>query len=97
MEETRICKVCGRELSINEFAKNGMGITHVCRECVANRKRSKREETKMLKEQAANADSARLLRLQDFTPRELMKRLYDLGYRGQLKYVRTEIIDIAKL
>lgn len=97
MEETRICKVCGRELSINEFAKNGMGITHVCKECVANRKRSKREETKQMKQQAQEAANARSLRLKDFTPRELMQELKSRGYEGKLRYVRVEEIDLSKI
>ena len=97
MEETRICKVCGRELSINEFAKNGMGITHVCKECVANRKRSKREETKQLKQQVQEASNARSLRLKDFTPRELMQELKERGFDGKLKYVRVEEVDLSKI
>lgn len=97
MEETRICKVCGRELSINEFAKNGMGITHVCKECVANRKRSKREETKQLKQQVQDAANARSLRLKDFTPRELMQELKERGYDGKLKYVKVEEVDLSRL
>lgn len=97
MEETRICKVCGRELSINEFAKNGMGITHVCKECVTNRKRSKREETKLLKQQVQDAANARSLRLKDFTPRELMQELKERGYDGKLKYVKVEEVDLSRL
>ena len=97
MEETRICKVCGRELSINEFAKNGMGITHVCKECVTNRKRSKREETKLLKQQVQDAAKARSLRLKDFTPRELMQELKERGFDGKLKYVRVEEVDLSKM
>ena len=97
MEETRICKVCGRELSINEFAKNGMGITHVCKECVTNRKRSKREETKLLKQQVQDAANARSLRLKDFTPRELMQELKNRGFDGKLKYVRVEEVDLSKM
>ena len=97
MEETRICKVCERELSINEFAKNGMGITHVCKECVANRKRSKREETKQLKQQVQDAANARSLRLKDFTPRELMQELKERGYDGKLKYVKVEEVDLSRL
>lgn len=97
MEETRICKVCGRELSINEFAKNGMGITHVCKECVTNRKRSKREENKQLKQQVQDAVKARSLRLKDFTPRELMQELKERGYDGKLKYVRVEEVDLSRL
>lgn len=97
MEETRICKVCGRELSINEFAKNGMGITHVCKECVAERKRSKREDTKRLKQQAIDAVNARSLRLKDFTPRELMQELKERGYEGKLKFVKVEEIDLSNI
>lgn len=97
MEETRICKVCERELSINEFAKNGMGITHVCKECVTNRKRSKREENKQLKQQVQDAVKARSLRLKDFTPRELMQELKERGYDGKLKYVRVEEVDLSRL
>lgn len=39
MESTKICKVCGRELPIESFQRNGHGYTSVCQEC-SNKKRS---------------------------------------------------------
>ena len=97
MEETRICSCCGQEKQLSEFNKNAWGYKTICRECENKHRAEKKEERKALKQQAIDAVNARNLRLEDFTPRELMLRLKELGYEGTLKYVKTEIIDISKL
>jgi predicted HTH domain antitoxin len=94
--ETKICKCCGRELPIESFMKNGLGVSATCKECVQAKKQSKREETKRLQKQAIDAINARALKLSDFTPRELMEELARRGYEGKLKVVHIEEIDITK-
>lgn len=37
--ETKICKTCGRELPLNNFASNRHGPVSVCRECVKEKYR----------------------------------------------------------
>lgn len=93
--ETKVCKCCGRELPIESFMKNSLGVSSICKECIQEKKQSKREETKRLKKQAVDAINARALRLADFTPRELMEELARRGYKGKLKVVHVEEIDIS--
>lgn len=97
MEETKICKIYGRELPVDRFMKNALGVSSVCKECANEKKRNKREETKRLQKQAADALNARNLRLSDFTPRELMEELKRRGYDGTITYTRTETIELSKL
>lgn len=93
--ETKVCKCCGRELPIDSFMENSLGISSTCKECVHTKKMKKREETKKLKKQAVDAINARQLRLSDFTPRELMQELARRGYEGKIKFTRVEEIDIT--
>lgn len=94
MEETRICKVCGKELPIEKFSKNPFGYVSVCKDCAATRKR----ETYRKKKSAENLEKelvdAKAMRLQDFTPLELMDELARRGYRGKLQYVQVHEINI---
>ena len=90
--EKRICKCCGRELPIDQFMKNALGVSHVCKDCAAEKKRKKREETRRLKQQAVDAINARNLRLNDFTPRELMTELKRRGYEFTITYTETHTI-----
>lgn len=94
---TKICKCCGRELPIEEFTRNGFGVTNVCKECNTKNRREAALRRGALKQQAIDAVNARKLRLEDFTPRELMVRLKELGYEGTLTYTRVEKVDIQKL
>lgn len=94
---TRICKVCGRELPSDEFVKNAWGVTNVCKECHSQKVKEGVEKRKKLKQQAVDAVNARSLRLQDFSPRELMEELKRRGYDGKLKFVRVEEIDLSKI
>lgn len=95
--ETRICKCCGRELPLEKFNKNAFGYTHVCNECTSKNRSEAAKRRKEMKAKIADAENARNLRLQDFTPRELIKRLRDLGYTGKLNYVETHVIDLENL
>lgn len=94
---TRVCKVCGRELPSEEFTVNAWGITNVCKECHSQKIKEGVEKRKKLKQQAVDAKNARNLRLQDFSPRELMARLKELGYEGTLTYTRVEKIDLSDI
>ena len=96
-QEIKTCSCCGQEKPLSEYNKNAWGYKTICRECENKHRAEKKEERKALKQQAIDAVNARNLRLQDFTPRELMLRLKELGYEGTLKCVRTEVIDISKL
>lgn len=43
--EAKICKSCGRELPLSEFANNSYGTPFAtCRECIAEKKRITRYE-----------------------------------------------------
>lgn len=95
--ETRICKCCGRELPLEKFNKNAFGYTHVCNECTSKNRSEAAKRRNEMKAKIADAENARNLRLQDFTPRELIKRLRDLGYTGKLNYVETHVIDLENL
>ena len=91
----KTCKYCGETKPVSEFHVGGLGVTNCCTECHTKRSlqgKKNKKEALQLKNEAANA---RLLRLKDFTPRELMKELSDRGYEGKLRYVRIEEIDIT--
>lgn len=81
--ETKVCKVCGKELPLSEFRKSPFtpnGIA-TCKKCVG--KKTKR--TKLFKEAAGSTNSE----LAKFTPRELIEELKSRGYKGKLYVTRT--------
>ena len=93
--ETKICKCCGKELPIAEFAVRGIKgmkgerkVTNLCKSCMAEKIANGRNKS---------INNAKVMRLRDFTPRELIERLRDLGYTGKLNYVETHIIDLENL
>lgn len=101
--ETKVCKCCGNELPITEFRKgkaHGVEfVTSVCNTCMRNKQiegHAKRKEQKAKSYETQLAE-AKIMRLSDFTPRELMERLRDLGYTGKLNYVETHVIDLENL
>lgn len=84
--ETKVCKVCGKELPLSEFRKSLLvpnGIA-TCKKCV----NEKRKKTKLFKETTGSTNSE----LAKFTPRELIEELKSRGYKGKL-YV-TRIIEL---
>ena len=68
-----------------------------CNECMAKAIQTSRaaNKEKAAQREEASVAAARGLRLQDFSPRELMEELARRGYEGKLKYTRVEEIDIT--
>lgn len=95
--ETKVCKYCGRELPVEDFYKNGFGVTSCCKECHVKRMQAGKEQKKKLLAAADAETNARNLRLQDFTPRELMTELKRRGYEFTMKYVETHVIKSEEL
>lgn len=100
MEEkkTIICKTCGRELSVDNFKKTRWGkYSQVCNECVTQKAReTKKDKVAKIKEvETSQLQNARNLRLNDFTPRELMEELARRGYEGKLTFTEVRTIDIT--
>ena len=98
-ETVKTCKCCGRTLDISNFKKGRWGYVSVCNECDKQHRAEKRQQR--IDEQKKKVEDVRAenrqLCLADFTPRELMKRLKDLGYTGKLTYVETHTIDLNTL
>ena len=91
--ETKVCKCCGKELPLNNFSKNAFGYTSVCKECNSMNRKIAAKKRQQIKQQAVDAVNARALRLEDFTPRELMQELKRRGYELEMTY--TEVHKIS--
>ena len=108
--ETKVCKKCGRELSVENFAinrRNKDGYQAECKECKAEymkdywlRKKAKKKENELIEFEKkhkiyTNKDLAK------FTPRELMLELKARGYEGELLYREIKVtehrISLSKL
>ena len=99
------CTRCGRLLPIENFGTNAKwGVKSVCKEC-EHRARSagrkgitKNPLAKFSKEElVAELQNRGLKIMASPTPREMMKRPYELGYDGDLKYIETKTITLSKL
>lgn len=97
MEETKKCKCCGRELPLSEFNMSGCGVLlNTCKECMANKQKESRKKKKQVRDFEQEIANAKKMRLADFTPRDLMLRLKELGYGGyidvpQVTYKRIDL------
>ena len=96
--ETKICKTCGRELSVENFKKTRWGDrVNVCTECAVKKMRENksRKEAEMVQEKirVRRETEERRSVLESYTARELMEELARRGYRGELTYVHK--IDIT--
>ena len=96
MEETKKCKCCGRELPLSEFDRSGIGLLNTCKECMSIKKKEGRERKKQERDFDKELEDAKKMRLADFTPRDLMLRLKELGYGGyidvpQVTYKRIDL------
>ena len=96
-QEFRICKCCGKEKPIVGKRNGGVSVLTICNECMRKKQDEGRAMAKVKEQQkvAQEVVNARTLRLQDFTPRELMTELHRRGYEGVLNFTRIERIDIS--
>lgn len=88
--QTKVCRVCHRELSLESFYRNTHskdGLQSSCKDCHNEAYR------KSIRKKSSMGGANPLLA--DYTPRELMLELKSRGYTGELRY--TKIIDIEKL
>lgn len=97
---TKVCKVCGRELPLEQFHKNRWGYTQVCKECKAGKTSAPVQEYKLKKadpkpekpkrapltpeEVEAHKQDALLGILRTATDQQLAAELTRRGYRGHL-------------
>lgn len=95
--ETKVCKCCGIEKPISEFYKNAWGVTSVCSECHKKKAVDGKRNVKELKEVEHKLEEAKKLRLQDFTPRELMTELKRRGYEGKITYTEVRTINLEDM
>jgi hypothetical protein len=95
--ETKVCKYCGRELPVEDFYRNGFGVTSCCKECHTRKVQEGKQKKKEIQEQVDASANARHLRISEFTPRELMEELKRRGYEFTMRYVETHIIKSEDL
>ena len=92
--KTKVCKTCGRELPIEDFATYKGAPTSICKDC---KKKSLSEAGKKrhakTTESAAEKDTAKILELEDIMIREERPKLI---LTTQLEWTDVkEIVDIA--
>lgn len=85
--ETKICRKCGKELSIDNFYKDRSaedGLRCYCKACIKAYNASKKTDTERrrgrLTKVFTNPDLAK------FKPRKLIEELKARGYKGTLTY-----------
>lgn len=92
----KICKKCGRELTLEAFGKssrNADGLQDYCKECVNKQQRDDYARRKA-KEQGISTETPMgggIDALKIFTPRQLLKELKSRGYVWTGMYVRREV------
>lgn len=97
MEEVRVCKCCGRELPISKFIVSKLGVSKTCNECRSSKIKASKQRKKEIKDMQSTIEESKQLRLQDFSPRDLMLELRRRGYEGTLTFVERHVIDLTKL
>ena len=103
MEKT--CTRCGRTLPMDNFGTHPRyGVKSVCKKCEHTARSNARRGVKKnplaifsKEELVAELQCRGLNIMASPTPREMMLRLKQLGYDGELKYTKVETIDISKL
>lgn len=91
---TKVCKVCGRELPLDRFRPNHKspdGHLNTCKECMGQIQ--KKAQAKNKKEESCKDDKGfpetqdKFDRIQEYTPQELVDRLRFLGWDVTCKRV----------
>lgn len=97
--ETKVCKCCGRELPIGDFYVNVTGVTSVCKACNSEnrRKAALNRHKKEKQDLESEINNAKIMRLAQFTPRELMEELKRRGYDGELTYTEVRKIKLSEI
>lgn len=97
--ETKVCKCCGNELPITEFRRgkaHGVEfVLSICNTCMRNKQIEGHAKSKEQKAKSHESElkDAKIMRLSDFTPRELMEELKRRGYEFEMTY--TEVHHIS--
>lgn len=97
--DTKICKCCGRELSLYHFKRGRYGYVSVCLDCDKKHRAEKRQariDEQKKKEDDLRAEKRNLC-LSDFTPRELMQELKRRGYEFEMTYTEVHTISSKTL
>ena len=97
--ETKICKCCGRELSLDHFKRGRYGYVSVCLDCDKQHRAEKRQariDEQKKKVEDVRAENRQLC-LKDFTARELIEELKRRGYEGKLTYIEMHTIDLSTI
>ena len=95
--ETKICKKCGRELSVDMFHKKSTskdGLQHYCKECHNESTKKSYHKRKMKRNVLDNVETIKVgtsdatkvysnPELARFTPRQLMEELKARGFRWE--------------
>ena len=98
MEETRKCRVCGRELPLTNFARNAFGHVGVCRECVKKTRAARKSAKRDSKTVYEKLQEAKSIRLGEYQPRELLAELKRRGYKWDKMWVeRVDFVDYEKI
>lgn len=97
--ETKICRCCNRQLSMEHFKRGRYGYVSVCLDCDKKHRAEKRQQR--IDEQKQKVEDVRAenrqLCLADFSPRELMAELKRRGYEGTITYTETHTIDLRTI
>lgn len=83
--ETKICRICGEEKPITDFAKHPQykdGYDTRCKCCINAHRKTYYHAQKMTHKGGNSA-------LADFSPRELIEELRTRGYKGTLQFTKT--------
>lgn len=95
--ETKVCECCGKELPVSEFIRRNFGLSKCCKKCNGKKIIEGKKKSAQFANLEKSLQDARTLRLQAFTPRELIQELARRGYKGNLTFTEVHNIDIEKL
>lgn len=101
---TKVCTRCGRELPLESFNTNKRyGVKHVCKDCEHEaRSAGKRKNVRAL-ERFHKDELIKELKMRGIDvlvnpmPRDLMLRLKEAGFVGELRFVQTKTVNLATL